>query len=355
MTKRFTLILFLLISLFTVSTVSAIPIPPDDQAPSLPKRVLLEGMQRVWQQFNRCSAAAITMQISYWRGEINYYDTIRAINPRDADASTRLEEMLAYAQTFGLAGVERLGGDLPMVKRLVAAGFPVLVETVYYEEGAEANKTWMSHNRVVVGYDDDKNEAYLFDSLLGFGADNTGKPVKYDDMMERWRQLNYSYMVLYEPHQEAEVRNLMGEAHWDAEQNINALYERVTQDLAVKPNDAFNHFNMGTVLARMGRYEEAVEWYDSARQIGLPFRMMWYQFDIFESYLAVGRIRDVQTLAWRVIGDTEGVEEMYYYLALSYIAEGDMFRAVAQLEQAVWYNQYFTQASDLLNELKNNS
>lgn len=355
MTKRYTLILFLFISLFAVSTASAIPIPPDDNSPSLPKRVLLEGMQRVWQQFNRCSAAALTMQISYWRGELNYYDTIRALNPRDADSSTRLDEMIAYAQTFGLAGVERLGGDLPMVKRLVAAGFPVLVETVYYEEGESVNRTWMSHNRVVVGYDDDKGEAYLFDSLLGFGADNKGKPVKYDDLIERWRQLNYSYMVLYEPHQEAQVRDLMGADHWDEARHLNALYARVTQDLAQKPNDAFNHFNMGTVLTRMGRYDEAVTWYDSARQIGLPFRMMWYQFDIFEAYLAVGRTRDVQTLAWRVLNDTQGVEEMYYYLALAYLAEGDTFRAIAQLEQAIWYNQHFTQAHDLLIELKNKS
>ncbi|MCU0481428.1 MAG: C39 family peptidase [Anaerolineae bacterium] len=354
MTKRFFLITLFFISLFSTSIVYAIPIGPDNDNPSLPKRVVLEGMQQVWQQFNRCSAAALTMQISYWRGEMNYYDTIRNLNPRDEDASTRLDEMVAYAQTFGLAGVERLGGDLPMLKRLVSAGFPVLVETVYYEEGEDAAKTWMSHNRVMVGYDDDKGEAYFYDSLLGFGADNIGKAVKYDELMERWRQLNYSYMVLYEPNQEAQVQSLMGEVQWDKAQNIVALYDRINNiDLIAKPNDAFNHFNLGTALARLGRYEEAVVAYDKAREIGLPFRMMWYQFDIFETYLQVNRPQDVQTLAWRVIGDAPGVEEMYYYLALAYIATDDMPRAISNLEQAIWYNRNFTQAAELLAQLQN--
>ena len=353
MTKRFSLIIFLLISIFTASTVSAIPVGPDDESPSLPKRVLLEGMQQVWQQFNRCSAAAVTMQVSYWRGELNYYDTIRALNPRDEDASTRLDEMLGYAESFGLAGIERLGGDLPMLKRLVAAGFPVLIETVYYEEGENAAKTWMSHNRVIVGYDDDKGEAYMYDSLLGFGADNLGRAVKYDELMERWRQLNYAYMVVYEPEQEDQVRGLIGEVKWDEAQSIATLYERVVQETQANPTDAFNHFNIGTTLTRLGRYDEAVVEYDIAREIGLPFRMMWYQFDIFEAYLQVGRPQDAQTLAWRVIGDAPGVEEMYYYLAKSYIATYDMPRAISQLEQALWYNQNFTMAAELLAELQN--
>jgi len=353
MTKRFFLIIFFLMSLFTATIASAIPVEPDNDTPLLPKRVVLEGMQRVWQQFNRCSAAALTMQISYWRGDMNYYDTIRFLNPREADASTRLDEMLNYAESFGLAGIERLGGDLPMLKRLVTEGFPVLVETVYYEEGADAAKTWMSHNRVIVGFDDDKGEAYMYDSLLGFGADNLGKAVKYDELMDRWRQLNYSYMVLYEPEQEAQVRDLMGTVHWDETENINALHTRVTADLEAKPDDGFNHFNLGTVLARLGRYEEAVVAYDRAREIGLPFRMMWYQFDIFDAYLRVGRPQDTQTLAWRVIGNAPGVEEMYYYLALSYIATDDMIRAISQLEQALWYNQNFTMAAELLSQLQN--
>lgn len=348
MMKRIFPLIFILFFL-DLSATYAIPVGPDSDVPSIPDRVMLEGMQRVWQQFNRCAAAALTMQMSYWLGEMNYYDTIRNLNPREADSSTRLDEMIRYAETFGLRGIERMGGTLDLVKVLVAHGFPVLIETVYYEDGADYMRTWLSHNRVVVGYDDAKSEVYVFDSLLGFGADNTGKAVKYDDLDNRWRQLNRSYMVLYEPEQEAVIRDLMG-IHWDEAKNKAWLYEQVLADME-KTGDAYDHFNLGTALTLLGRYEEAVASFDTARQIGLPFRMMWYQFEIFDAYLAVGRYQDVQTLVWRVLNTTLGIEEMYYYLAQYYLATDEPNRAIAQLEQAIWYNQYYTVAIDLLAEL----
>lgn len=349
MTKKFFPLIFILLFL-NITPIHAIPVGPENDSPTVPNSVMLDGMQRVWQQFNRCAAAALTMQISYWRGETNYYDTIRNLNPRDADSSTRLDEMIRYAEAFGLHGIERMGGTLDLLKVLIANGFPVLVETVYYEEGEDYMRSWLSHNRVVMGYDDDKGEFYVFDSLLGFGADNTGRAVKYADLEERWRQLNRSYMVLYEPEQEAQVRDLMG-IHWGEESHKAWLYEQVLMDMENK-GDAFDHFNLGTTLTLLERYEEAVVSFDKAREIGLPFRMMWYQFEIFDAYLAVGRIQDVQTLAWRVINTTVGVEEMYYYLALSYIASDDIPRAIMQLEQAIWYNQFYTTAIDLLAELQ---
>ena len=33
--------------------------------------------------------------------------------------------------------------------------------------------------------------------------------------------------------------------------------------------------------------------FDEARRIGLPYRMLWYQFGPFEAYLRVGRYQDV--------------------------------------------------------------
>ncbi|MBE0691000.1 MAG: hypothetical protein IH587_12855, partial [Anaerolineae bacterium] len=133
----------------------------------LPGAIRLEGVLPVYQDINRCSAAALTIQLSYFTGARPYDETIRALNPNSEDVSVRLDEMGRYAEdTYGLRSVIRYGGTLDMLKALVAAGFPVLIENVYYD-GAGGFNDWLSHNRVVMGYDDTLQEIYTFDSLLG--------------------------------------------------------------------------------------------------------------------------------------------------------------------------------------------
>jgi Tfp pilus assembly protein PilF len=65
----------------------------------------------------------------------------------------------------------------------------------------------------------------------------------------------------------------------------------------------------------------------------------------------VGRYDDVIMLARSVIDSTPGVEEVYYYAALAYQAQGDLMRAKANLEVAVLRNPSFTAAVTALTEV----
>jgi tetratricopeptide (TPR) repeat protein len=337
-----------------VMTTSAVEQPePDDASQSvdrLPNRVMLDGMERVWQDYNRCSAAALTMQLSYWRDDVNYWRTIDGLNPHSGDVSVRLEEMSVYAEGYGLRGIHRSGGTIELLKALVANGFPVLIENVYYD-GSDVMLDWMSHNKVVMGYDDDLGVVYTFDSLLGFGPDNTGRPVPYADLDPLWRPLNRGFFVLYEPEDEDLLRSVMG-PHWDVDYNIQWTYEMVLQDLEAPNSDSFDLFNLGTALLGLERYEEAADAYDQARQIGLPMRMMWYQFGPFEAYLETGRYDDVFGLARNTLRNEDGIEEIYYYIALAYMAQDEPDFAIANLEVAVWRNPNFTAAQNLLADLR---
>lgn len=352
MLKRL-LLLILFVALGTTG-IHAIERPqPDDAGATyggLPIRTRLDGMQRVWQDFNRCSAAALTMQLSYWRPDVNYWRTIDGLNPNADDVSVRLDEMTSYAEQFGLKGIERTGGTLEIIKRLVANGFPVLIENVYYD-GSNVMLDWMSHNKVVMGYDDELGVIYTFDSLLGFGADNLGRPVPYEELDDIWRPLNRGYFVLYEPEDEPLLRQVMGE-QWDIDYNIQWTYEMVLQDLEQPDTDSFDLFNLGTALVGLGRYEEAAEAYDRARAIGLPMRMFWYQFGTFEAYLQVGRYQDVMDLARNVLRNEDGIEEIYYYIARAYVAQGQPDYAIANLEVALWRNPNFSAARELMDELQ---
>jgi tetratricopeptide (TPR) repeat protein len=157
--------------------------------------------------------------------------------------------------------------------------------------------------------------------------------------------------VLYEPEDEPLLRQVMGE-QWDLDYNTQWTYEMVLRDLEQPNADSFDLFNLGTTLTALGRYEEAADAYDRARGIGLPMRMFWYQFGTFEAYLQVGRYQDVMDLARNVLGNEDGVEEIYYYIARAYIAQDQPDYAVANLEVALWRNPNFIAARELMDQLQ---
>ena len=314
----------------------------------IPPTLKLDGLRAVYQQLNRCSAAALTIQLSYYGFAGTYDQVIATLNPNIEDVATRLTEMAGYASSQGLQAVIRYGGTIDMLKALVGNGFPVLVENVYYDGvTGDAFQDFISHNRVIMGYDDALGVLYSYDSLLGNGEDGTGRPIPYEDYDARWRPFNRDYMVLYRPEQEAQLQAVMGE-HWDLTYNLEQALALSQVELDEERADSFTLFNMGETLAMLGRFDEAVPYFDQARDIGLPWRMFWYQYGALDAYLAVGRYDDVLTIVRNVLDGTPGVEEMYYYAALAYEAQGDLTRAEANLEVALFRNINFSQATAAL-------
>lgn len=77
------------------------------------------------------------------------------------------------------------------------------------------------------------------------------------------------------------------------------------------PGDAFAWFNLGTDLVALAEFEEAAAAYDRAREIGLPWRMLWYQFGPFQGYYEVGRVKDLVALADTTLLNVDDSEELY--------------------------------------------
>jgi tetratricopeptide (TPR) repeat protein len=73
---------------------------------------------------------------------------------------------------------------------------------------------------------------------------------------------------------------------------------------------------------------------------------------VFEAYLKVGRFDDALLLAQRTLANTKAVEEIYYYAALAYLGQGNVERAKANLEAALYRNQYFAEAKAKLDEAR---
>lgn len=322
---------------------------------NLPPSVMLSGFTWIHQGTNRCSAAALTIYLSYYQPVTadTYYTLARQdLNTFGADASVRIEEMAAVAQKYGHGAVVRRGGTIDLMKQLLAAGFPVLVENSYYE-GDDWYRDWLSHNRILVGYDDTVGEFYFEDPLLGY-PDGKIVSYKYADFDTRWRPFTRDYMVIYHPEDEAKVQSILGE-QWDESYNANYVLQTSQAEIDNGQADSFAYFNLGWAQLQLGMNAESAASFDKAMSLGLPMRMLWYDYSPFEAYLAVGRYEDVIYLVNQqinVAGDNISVEEWYYYAGLAYEALGNTDRAILNYEVALTRNSNFTAAAARLQALR---
>jgi tetratricopeptide (TPR) repeat protein len=101
----------------------------------------------------------------------------------------------------------------------------------------------------------------------------------------------------------------------------------------------FSWFNVGTSLTALGRHQDAAAAYDRARQLGLHFRMLWYQFGPYESYYEAARFEDVITLAEATLDTAANLEESYYWRGRARLAVGDVEGARADFNTALRHHK----------------
>ena len=306
--------------------------------------VALSGLHHNWQTWNNCGPATLAMHLSYFGSGLDQETIRRALRPNRNDKNTGPQELAAFARSQGLQALVRVHGSAALLRQFLSNGIPVLVETWIEPKPDDG----LGHYRVLTGYDDARRVWIAYDSFISKGvrADEPyhGIAIPYDELTRGWKVFNDTYLLLYTPEQEPVVRAILG-SDWDEQ----AMWERALADARMQvtatPDDAFAWFNLGTDLAALKRYEEAASAYDRARQLGLPWRMLWYQFGPFEAYVAVGRDAEALALADATLATTQDVEELYYWRARALSDLGDEAAARSALERALTLNPHFAAAS----------
>ncbi len=322
--------------------------PPPTLVAMLPS-ARLYGFQHIYQTWNNCGPATLTMGLSYfgWREDQSVAASYLKPDAEDKNVSPRQMVNFVNEQT-GVRALYRMAGDLDMIRRLILGGFPVIVETGYMPEGYD----WMGHYRLIIAYDDQAQQVYAYDSFLGHG-NFQGLPLSYSSFDANWQHFNRVYLVLYEATQENALREILGP---DADLTYNAQHalEVARREAAAEPDNPFAWFNMGTSYVALDMFEEAARAYDQARNAGrgLPWRMLWYQFGPFEAYYEVGRYEDVLALVQANLGTTPYVEETYYWTGMVYMAREQYGPAREQFNLALRHNRNFTPARDALTQLE---
>ena len=374
--------------------------PPTDQATAtpaiastpVPNSVILAKVPFVDQmgRYNYCGPANLTMALEYWgwKGDPTSFlaprDQIAAVikpgvddpnlnfvDRSQSDVNVMPYEMVDFVnQNTTYKALFRYGGDPDLLKRLIAAGFPVITEKGIYEPLLPENTVqWGGHYALTTGYDDGQKNFTWQDSYLP-PAKPIGKDTKtsYDDYLSGWRSFDYLFIVVYPAEREADLMQVLGpwsDPYWAAQhaldianqeiqrQTLNgndlffAIFNKVTSDINLQNPD------YGPAAAA---YDQANAYFNNQLSVSddkpLPYRIMWYETAPYYAYYYTGRYQDVVDLAeanLKRIQATRSLEESWFWLSRAEYALGAFDTAYADMRQALHFHPGFPPALQMFS------
>ena len=294
------------------------------------------------------------MALSFWGWQGDQATAAAFLKPEPRDKNVMPYEMAAFVEEqtdFGV--VLRVGGDIALVKKFLAAGFPLILE-----KGFEGPKFegWMGHYVLVTGYDDAAQEFTTQDSFLGPNI-----VVGYEAVEGFWRAFNFTYLVVYPIDREFEVLAILG-THADEMTNNQHALEMASEEIYTLSgrDQYFAWFNRGTNLVALqdyagaaAAYDEAFALYATLPEAERPWRMMWYQTGPYWAYFYTGRYADVINLATTTLDAMSEpvLEESYYWRALAREALGDVNGAIEDWQTSLKHHPDFAPSLSELTRL----
>ena len=319
----------------------------------IPEEIALTGVRYQDQhgRYNYCAPANLAMALSYWGWQGNRDIVGPFLKPDEKDKNVMPYEMVDYVNNqTDLRALERVGGDIDLVKHFLSSSFPVLVEKGTYLRDLTGVVSWMGHYQVITGYDDSQS--------IFIAQDSFTKPdqiVEYDEFINAWRAFNYTYIIIYPPDKEADVISLLSDDADETTNYQNAALIASNEVLGLTGIDQyFAWFNRGTNLMKLQDYAGAALAYDEAFAIypqipenDRPWRMLWYQTGPYFAYFFVERYYDVLYLADGTLNAMQGdknIEESYYWRGMAKAALGDTLGAIEDFQTSLQYHEGFEPA-----------
>jgi tetratricopeptide (TPR) repeat protein len=320
--------------------------------PPLPAEVSLPSPKYELQGINNCGPATLAMALRMYGWQGDQYDIAKIIKPVAADRNVNPDELRYYVlnEAGWLRAEYRVAGNIELIKRLLARNYPVVIEEASTLDPRDANgpsdDLWDAHYLLITGYDD---------SSEVFRVEDTYRPsshaVSYEKILADWRPFNNLYMVIYLPQDEQEVRMILG-ANWDPDQNRQNALSSAQAAVSVDARDKFAWFNLGSTLVYFERYTEATQAFDQAITIGLPQRMMRYQFFPFFAYYNADRIDYLLKLTENAYQSISGnyAEEALLWHGYGLLRKGDAKGALADWNRALAVHPNFCDAEKAIND-----
>jgi len=340
---------------------SAIPFLSPSASPTLapspaplpmPSQVNLPAPAYEREDWNNCGPAALALALRFYGWKGDQYAISDQVKPVRADRNVNIDELLQFVlqNVPTLRAQFRVGGDPDLLRRAVTQGIPVLVEVSFRlaESFWYQDDLWAGHYLFVTGYDDTPQEFTVQDVFVG-----PDRRASYANLDSAWQSFNRAYLVIYRPEQEEAVKALLGSS-WDADRNRQLALEKALAETQKDPKNALAWFNLGSNLVYFDRYVEAAKAYDTARKLGLPQRMLRYQFGPFLAYFHAGRNDDLLALTEYALKVTPNSEEALLWRGWAIYRAGDRNAALELFRQALKAHPGYRDAQYALEFVNNN-
>lgn len=364
MTKNISLLsgilLFLILSIITLSDKPpphianltpqpsqqvTLPSSPSPTPMALPNSKTLTNDYHVFQTFNNCGPASLSMALSYFGINISQQSLGQDLRPYqnpqgdNDDKSVTLEELASKAEEFGLIAYHRPNGNPEIVKQFINLGVPIITRT-----WTKPNED-IGHFRVIKGYNDIQSYFVQDDSLQGKSLQYS-----YDDFDVLWKKFNYEYLALISPDQQNQAEQILGDnldEKYAWRQAINLSQKQLSQN----PNDIYARFNLSVAYYQIGNFQASVSEFEKVEN-QLPFRTLWYQIEPIQAYFELGQYERVFEITNKVLSNfNRAFSEVYIIRGNMYKLQGQTDLAKSEYEKAVLYNRNLEAAKQALNSL----
>lgn len=319
----------------------------------IPAQVVLPAPAWEEQGPNNCGAATLAMYLRFYGWQGDQFTISDELKPITADRNVNVEELVYYTRTRAgwLITEYRVGGNLDTLRRFIAAGVPVVIEESSRVEEKYArydDDYWDGHYLLVNGYDDSAQQFISQDAFLG-----ANRALSYAELEKNWEPFNHVYILIYRPDQADLVKNMLG-SDWDADVNRQNALDQAKAKTQSEPGNAFAWFNLGSNLVYFEQYWDAAQAYDQARAIGLPQRMLRYQFGPFLAYFHAGRTEDLMAIVEYALKITNNSEEAWLWKGWGLFRQGKKVEALEAFQKALEYRPGYLDAEYAIRYMQGN-
>ena len=312
----------------------------------IPDKKTLDNTYHIFQSFNNCGPAALSMALSYYGIQVSQYELGSALRPYQVtngdndDKSVTLNEIAEKAKEFGLTPILRPMGDEEVIRQLIANDMPVITRT--WTKPDED----IGHFRIIKGYDNERKIFIQDDSLQGKNLEYS-----YNDFEQLWKKFNYEYLVLVPSDKLELAKSIIGE-NIDEKLAWSNAVKNSENELHNDPEDIYARFNLSVAYYKIGDFKNSIMEFEKIES-ALSFRTLWYQIDPIKAYFETGNYNKVFQITDRILNNqNRAFSELYILRGKSYQNLGQPELAREEFRKAVYYNESLKEAQELLSVMQ---
>ncbi|PKN99237.1 MAG: hypothetical protein CVU42_08260 [Chloroflexi bacterium HGW-Chloroflexi-4] len=333
--------------------ISSLSTPPQTKL-ELPISIVLPAPafnpQQDYQDWNNCGPATLALGLRYWGWQGDQFTISDLIRPKRSDKNVNIEELAGYVNqsTDELQAEVRMGGNVAALEGLIAAGYPVIIEEAFTVEKSAwpGDDLWAGHYILLTGYD---RQSQLFTAQDSYHGPD--RQLAYSDVATAWQAFNHVYLVIFPTGDQPKIQQLLG-TDWPLADNLMQTAAALQRLVISEQTNAFAWFNLGSSLTALEEYASAVQAFDKARALGLPARMLRYQFGPLVAAYHTGNQKDLNQLADYALQITPDSEEALLWKGWAYELAGDHLSAISLFNKALEANPGYQEAQKALTSVR---